>query len=348
MTATVLDIVTCSECRDVIAAYDAHRATRDRYVCFDCVLDFFECDVCDLVSDDTESADDGNNVCASCQQDHNYYPCAHCETLIQSGDYCDYHQDIVDADDTSSVDCIHSADYKPAPDFHGTGPLYLGMELEITVPGSQLEPCASEALDWLGALGYLKEDSSIKPQGFELVTHPMSYAWAMKSFPWPLLRELAARGCRGEGNGLHVHISRDAFTDACHIYRWMKFVHRNASDVQVLARRVSHDWAAFTEETRDRIKHTCKGKDQTPRYSAINTQNDTTYELRVFASSLRPQQVQAALAFAAASVEYTRILTVPAIAQHQGWEWATFIRWLDDQPQYAPLTREWEALACAC
>ncbi len=343
MTSTVLDIVPCFECRDVIDLDDAHRATRDRYVCSGCVPDFFECDLCELVSDDTELADNGNNVCSSCRIEYGYYTCENCETLIRSGDYCDYHQDIVDPDDTDNVNCIHYSDYKPVPDFHGTGPLFLGMELEITVPGDQLESCANEALDRLGALGYLKEDSSIRPQGFEL-----SYGWAMESFPWPLLRELAAHGCRGDGNGLHVHISRDAFTDTCHTYRWMKFVHRNASDVQLLARRVSDDWAAFDSDTRSRIKHTCKGKDQTPRYSAINTQNDTTYELRVFASSLKPQQVQAALAFAAASVEYTRALTVAAIAQRQGWEWAAFTRWLDDQPQYAPLAREWEALACAC
>ena len=347
MTSTVHDLVVCCGCGDVLDLDNARRATGERYVCSGCVSDFFECDVCELVSDETQLADNGNYVCAPCRYEHHYYACDHCETLIQSGDYCDYHQDVVDAD-VSSLDCIHYSDYKPTPVFHGTGPLFLGMELEITVPYGQLESCAAEALDRLGALGYLKEDSSIRPDGFELVTHPMSYAWAMESFPWPLLRELAALGCHGEGNGLHVHISRDAFTDTCHTYRWMKFIHRNASDVQRLARRVSHDWAAFDSDTRSRIKNTCKGKDCTPRYSAINTQNDTTYELRVFASSLQQQQVQAALAFAAASVEYARILTVRAIAQGHGWEWASFIQWLHDQPQYAPLAREWETLACAC
>jgi hypothetical protein len=58
--------------------------------------------------------------------------------------------------------------------------------------------------------------------------------------------------------------------------------------------------------------------------------------------------VQAALAFADASVRYTRALTVLDIARHSGWDWSSFTRWLPEHPQYLPLTRELEALACAC
>lgn len=36
-------------------------------------------------------------------------------------------------------------------------------------------------------------DSSIG-NGFEIVTHPMSYQWAMATFPWPMLTRLAGAG----------------------------------------------------------------------------------------------------------------------------------------------------------
>jgi hypothetical protein len=67
----------------------------------------------------------------------------------------------------------------------------------------------------------------------------------------------------------------------------------------------------------------------------------------VFASSLDPHEVQAALGFAAASVEYTRDLTVDKILKDGGWAWPAFVAWLDQQPAYAPLTEQLEALQCA-
>lgn len=70
-------------------------------------------------------------------------------------------------------------------------------------------------------------------------------------------------------------------------------------------------------------------------------------KLRVFASSLHRQQVLAALAFADASVEYTRGLTAAQIARRCGWEWSAFTAWIATRPHYAALTSELEDLACA-
>ncbi|WIV52955.1 hypothetical protein [Amycolatopsis nalaikhensis] len=84
------------------------------------------------------------------------------------------------------------------------------------------------------------------------------------------------------------------------------------------------------------------------RSSAINTQPEDTFELRVFASSLDIRHVQAALAFADASVAYTRDLTIPDTTTRGVWTWGAFTQWLRTRPQYAPLTAELEDLACAC
>ncbi|MFF0499749.1 hypothetical protein ACFYU5_33445 [Nocardia aobensis] len=48
--------------------------------------------------------------------------------------------------------------YRPDPRFHGTGPLYLGLELEIIVPEHRFDTCATLATDHLAGLGYLKRD----------------------------------------------------------------------------------------------------------------------------------------------------------------------------------------------
>jgi hypothetical protein len=232
--------------------------------------------------------------------------------------------------------------------FHGTGPLFLGPEIEIATPAYLDAECAQHAAARLGDLGYLKEDGSIGC-GFEIVTHPMSYEWAIDHFPWQLLTDLAARGCAATAQtGIHVHVSRAGFSSPCHIYRWMKFIYRNQPQVTAVARRSSAQWAAFTDHDRRSVKDYAKGTRYGERYRAINTNNADTLELRIFASSLDPAQVQAALAFAAASVEYTRGLTAHDIAHHGGWQWPAFVAWLSDRPVYQPLRNQLEALPCVC
>ncbi|MBI1758152.1 MAG: hypothetical protein HYR62_02840 [Actinobacteria bacterium] len=256
-------------------------------------------------------------------------------------------------------DLVEDYTYKPPPLFHGDGPLFLGMELEVETDSGQRRECAELATDCLGDLGYLKRDESLQ-HGFEVVTHPMSYPWALTGFPWQMLTDLHKVGCRtSTRTGLHVHVSRSGFgtpqptvehtrADRClHIYRWMKFIHRNAAAVTTLAGRSSPEWAAFTSEERRAVKHYAKGRLGWNRHQAINTGNNDTLELRVFASSLDPDVVRAALAFTAASVDYTRTLSTQQVL-HGAWRWAAFIAWLAQHPAYTPLTRRLEDLSCAC
>jgi hypothetical protein len=334
---------TCDQCLNTVPLrlHEPLEATGGRQLCTTCTEYFDLCWYCDLHDDELRSTDSGRDMCNECARNLDYIECRTCTTLIDSGTYCSFH----DRDD--DLDSLHPCGYKPKPIFHGIGPRYLGLELEINVRYGDLPARITEAVTALDDLGYLKEDCSIDC-GFELVTHPMAYRWALQSFPWHLLDQLDNHGCSGEGTGLHVHISRDAFTGPCHVFRWMKFIYRNASDVQALARRHSLEYARFHGHERDNVKHSCKGQYYGNRYSAINTQPENTLELRIFASSLDVQQVQAALAFADASVAYTRDLTVPDITRRSGWTWPTFTQWLLTRPQYAPLTRELEDLACAC
>ncbi len=373
MPATIInDPVTCDECRDHVV--DTIRV-EDRLLCVDCAQDCPECDGCGNRVESTTEAVDGVDICASCQQweyltcgccdrpaptrtitangrsicepceDNCYWRCDGCDELIPLGIGC---CDCEPEEDSS--DYIHYYDYRPRPQFHGTGPLYLGFELEINTPELMRRECAETAIDHLGSLGYLKEDSTINDHtgyGFELVTHPMSYDWALTHFPWALLTVLRDADCTGIGNGLHVHVSRAAFSSPAHIYRWMKLFYRNTDDVIALARRYSTRWADFTTEARREVKNYAKGASGA-RYQAINTVNRDTFELRIFASSLDRQEVQAALALAAASVDYTRTLSIADITTRDGWDWASFARWVAQEPRYAPLSREMERLSCAC
>ncbi|MEV0764136.1 hypothetical protein [Nocardia sp. NPDC050435] len=264
-----------------------------------------------------------------------------CATLVPVGEDCD---------PCENPGRVWSYSYKPDPRFHGEGPLHLGLELEVIVPDWRYSACVTEATEALGSLGYLKQDSSIQPCGFEIVTHPMSWQHAIDHFPWPLLDQLAGLGCRtDESVGLHVHASRAGFDNPAHVYRWLKLLYRNESQLTTLARRRTH-YAAFDPFARARARHTAKGPQHAlglDRYQAINPYPRATLELRVFASSLSAQSVQAALAFTAASIDYTRSLRSADIREG-AWEWHRFTAWVTRHPDYQPLTAELEDLRCAC
>jgi len=346
----------CSECRiGWHRCADCHDYTRHltaiiggNNVCTGCRDNYSTCDDCGAHTDTTVAVDGGNQVCSSCEYD-DYHECADCCTLIPRSDtYCD-----ICNDTTPNHAGIHDYSYKPDPVFHGDGPLFLGLELELKTPRHALDDAADTAVDHLAGLGYLKEDGSIRPHGFELVTHPMSYAYAREHFPWSLLTRLRLLGAYTDDTvGIHVHISRTGFTNRAHIYRWLKFVYRNEHPVTTLARRRSTEWAEFSPDARARAAADARGVYDCdvylPRYQAVNVRPADTFELRMFASSLRPQQVKAALAFATASVEYTRHLNTGQIARRHGWQWPAFAAWgANRRPAYAPLLAEMEALRCA-
>jgi hypothetical protein len=322
--------------------------------CDQCVT----CDRCHATvpEDDTIDTVRGSSICADCRHDW-YWQCSACDGWNLDGsdcgngccdpDGCDC-QDCRDDDNLAQFDGqVYDYSYKPRPVFHGTGPLFLGPEIEVETPEWAGLQCAQIAHSFLGDLGYLKTDASIG-NGFEIVTHPMSYEWALANFPWRMLTKLGESGCAATAStGIHVHVSRAGFSSTCHTYRWMKFIYRNQQQVTTIARRRSNQWAAFTDSDRQAVKDYAKGACG-GRYRAINTNNADTFELRIFASSLDPQQVQAALGFAAASVEYTRDLTIDKIANGGGWGWPAFVAWLADRPLYQALSQQLEALQCVC
>ncbi len=354
----------CEDCAEDIITQDGQRACDwcvrhahsrcgncgewYRLVCRNCVA----CDCCYTVVSVDETVETANeqSICETCREEE-YSQCEECAAWTRIGEVCD-------CDDTDDCDCglcrnddtphgtVHSYDYKPVPLYCGNGPLYLGAEIEVET--DDYTGCVDIATSRLGELGYLKADGSLDG-GFEIVTHPMSYPWAMQHFPWPMLTELGRAGCKVTANtGLHVHISRAGFASPCHTYRWMKFIYRNQVPITRLAGRSSPQWAAFTRDNRGLVKDYAKGCRSESRYQAINPNNLDTFELRIFASSLRPATVQAALGFAAASVEYTRPLSAATILHHGGWEWQAFTAWLTRQPEYRPLRRRLEELQCVC
>lgn len=148
--------------------------------------------------------------------------------------------------------------YKPSPLWKGgegeePGLAYYGMEIEISC--GRLDTMAWAAENFGTDLVYLKHDGSVR--GFEMVTHPMTFPWALEHFPWNYLSELRGRGCsiEPENNGIHVHVSRSGFSGDAHTLRWFKLLYRNKENVTRIARRNS-SWGTFsTTHQRGQLAH---------------------------------------------------------------------------------------------
>lgn len=355
------DFRQCTMCRNGHRA-DVPQCCEHRERCY-------ECDSRNGNVSPREVCGDQRSLCDSCFDD--YEECVECEDLTHrsnlrdvsgvSGRFCyscvssgSFNQcECGDWWDPESVDyCCESTtsahiryySYKPQITLYGDGPVFYGMEVEICTTNLVKE--ASIAANGFGDLVCLKEDSSISNGGFEIVTQPMSYEWARENFSWQTFTDLAKAGSYADDStGIHVHVSRAGFTNPLHDHRWFLFVHRSKRQMQALARRESSRWAAFNREDRRRAKDIMIKKERSSdRYVAINTQNRDTYEVRIFASSVDPKQIQAAMGLVAASVEYTRQLTARTIIRDNGWAWSSFVAWVEKNDIYAPLLEEMRRL----
>jgi hypothetical protein len=217
--------------------------------------------------------------------------------------------------------------------------LFFGIEVEVEAGSRNYGEASEYAYQLEGMdLAYLKHDGSLN-NGFELVTHPMSHDF-YKNQAEDLFRVL--NGLRetyqvrswGTGTcGVHIHISRTGFNGGAHMHRFLNLVYSNQAFYEALAGRSSSRWAKFDDvmhsawngerdengsrnyktwrSFREKIQHGTRSD----RYSAVNTQNSATLEMRIFRSSVNTDTVKSFIDLAHASVEYTRGMSVRDIRQ---------------------------------
>lgn len=223
--------------------------------------------------------------------------------------------------------------------------VYMGFELEVNTAYDR-NPVAQRLLKATGKRVYLKEDSSIGT-GFEIVTHPATLDWYMANFPWQTIRDMRSDGSMtaGPSCGLHVHVSRSAFSSASHQYRWFLFFYRNQQIMNLLAGRESH-WAEFNPTQRSLFKEIAQGAHPgTQRYAAINTNPSETFEVRLFASTLYVNRLKSALQLVESTVEYTRSLASSKVLKDGGFSFDSYMAWLlSHGRRYQDLYRRIEAL----
>lgn len=299
------------------------------------------CSVCDEVqyTEDTEIITAGDSlherVCSNCA--HWCYrcdavwilneleTCLACQLTPEEDDDDDEYEDS-DSDGAG----VHSYNYRPTLVFHGTGPLYLGIEQEMEFPSASNSSAVLEYLrtiDRQEQLFFVKHDGSLHSNGLEIVSHPMAPEWALTDYPFELQQTLREqRGIPNGNAGIHIHVSRDAFT-RYHAWKFTYFHYANPAFVQAIAGRDPSQWASLKATAAKRrmtkpgavdiavngmsissaIRNKWRGGE---RYTAVNQRNEATMELRYFASTTSTEVLRGYIDYVRALYEFTKIARV--------------------------------------
>lgn len=197
---------------------------------------------------------------------------------------------------------VHSWNYKPAPRFHGNGPRYFGVELEVECPsGEDKYEYADVIASAIGTRAYLKRDGSLE-NGFEIVTHPMDLP-THREFWRTLFTSGASRGLRSHDTstcGLHVHVNRDSISKLT-LGKFVYFVNHptNKEFLETFARRDCSKWAYFAEK-----KLTDGIRSSEDHYSAVCLRSQYTIELRIFRGTLIYRTLVSAIEFLDATLNW--------------------------------------------
>ena len=238
--------------------------------------------------------------------------------------------------------------------------LYIGAELETESCGRMYVEGADHVYNTLTPdQVYLKHDGSLS-NGFEIVTMPMTMDWFMNNFDWTAISGLSDLGFKAWNRrscGLHLHMSRSAFTGPKHLFKFFYLMYKNSPQMIKFAGRessyASWDIRAFLNRqgwfdesvtvNGNSIMDMAKAKSiNDNRYCAINVRNRATIELRFFRPSLRPETVQAAIQMTDAAFRYTAGVSTVDVMKNNALAFDSFKAWVNEgefKDRYAVLAQ---------
>ena len=338
--------VICSECGAALTEQTSSVFGEEIY-CPDCLERLTTiCDCCGrrILRCDAES-DGCIMLCRHCYE-YSYTRCEGCSCII-SNDEANY----TDGDDYPYCDeCyrkieeepIKSYGYKPEPIFYGSGNLFYGVELEID-KGGERGDYAEEILNTANAHNlhlYAKHDGSID-DGFELVSHPMTLEYHTNTMNWSNVMDMALsldyRSHQTQTCGLHIHVNRKAFgndydTQEDSISRIVHFVEMHWNELLKFSRRTEANmnrWASrygISTTAKDTYKN-AKAK-HCGRYVAINLENYSTIEFRIFRGTLRYKTFLATLQLVD---EICNLAIKLSDRELEGMSWSDFVIQVDSK-----------------
>lgn len=334
------NFVVCEDCGALIPAEYAKvvnpHLENKKYVCTDCSTNYQKCSHCESLVSNSEiwGSDSDTVICYNCSS--NYVQCEECNRIVHvdSSYYsdvndCDYCRECYEELDSSYIE---EYSYKPVPEFLGESEecLYLGIELEVDY-GSNLKATTKRIYDDFPNV-YMKHDGSLSRTGFEIVSHPCTLQYHSNQLGWKEIMNICMENDYKSHDtstcGLHIHLSRaflgedetqqdlniakliilfDRFWET-HI---VPFSRRNINSLQQWAEKPSVECMNTDTETEifDKVK---KYKNQ-GRYKAINLQNLSTIEFRLFRGTLNFNTFLASLQFVVTITKFVKSIKLADI-----------------------------------
>jgi hypothetical protein len=303
----------CSVCGAVVDTHSAIYNDRGHVLCMTCWVgdseDGVNCRVCHERIEEGDLwrtihiAVLGDDVChLGCVEGllraRSYQVCDICYTIYAAGSTCPFCEE--------STQTIRDYSYTPAElCFHDTpnssSELFFGIELEIERCDAHYGPMDNNTRSHTAGLSlvpnwcYTKYDSSVR-FGFEIVTHPMSLSWMQTEIHtlvdnFRTLRDLGYRSADVGTCGMHIHMSKIAFTHA-QLYKFMYMVYAHPSFSLLLSQRSMASFERWASPFASKYDYTTRAKTkhqgQRSRHDAVNISNKPTIELRIFAGTLNP------------------------------------------------------------
>jgi hypothetical protein len=250
---------------------------------------------------------------------------------LPSGDHVAVARMLIEGNFTGAVcgRCIHSEaptsyrvlnySHKPRPQWKRTHrdldkrSLHFGTEVEVDMAKGVSRDLALKQIGEADEerLFYCKHDQSCG-HGFEIVTHPFTFDW-MKDNPdaFSPMFELAPimRGWEAERCGMHIHMSKDAFSEL-QMFKFMRFFHMNMRFIRSLARRPTgkfDKWARMEVPERNKLmKFTLAKAHIDFDRGALNPEPADTLECRIFRSTLSPTAYYGNIEFLQSLFDYTK------------------------------------------
>jgi hypothetical protein len=287
------------------------------------------------VNDHTEiiDANGERNVCKPCYAS-NYRRCQTCNSDTLSG------QLQVDGQDRRVCRrCVNfnvliknyssqPMDYMPfrgEKRVDGKQTMYMGIELEVTLKDHKnvaRDHVARRILPLVADFSIFTLDSSV-PNGWEIKTTPATFEYHMKAWePFfnyidenkQLLQE------RGEGCGMHVHLSRNAMTPL-QIGRFICFINEpnNREFMHKIAERDTPKFAPYHDGMKAVHNWKCLNNVKT-HHQAVNLLKAQTVEIRIFASMLKRENFYKNLEFLQALLDFTAPLSCSDFKDYRRFE----------------------------
>jgi hypothetical protein len=341
------DCVSYCECcdsdtvDDLTTVYTREYSRYPENYCENCVDDnTFKCsDCCDYFSDNLaqyEIQDTSETVCSGCYDNGSYFYCEDCGyyysdnqyNSVDNGGACDdcyrdhYSNKYIKNYNTNPLDYL---EFLGSPN----DGLFLGLELEVYASGN-LSDTAENVAILLEDYAILKEDGSINKPGFEIVSAPCSLDIHRRKLTEFFDNDPDINSGSGMDIGLHIHISRRPLSQLT-IGKLLVFVNNpdNYNIITKLSGRCSEQWAKLSP------KKVTDVKKQVSRYEAVNLQNDSTVEFRIFGSTCNVDLILARLEFVHCVVSWAQCESMLSLS------WLSFKNYARDNVRLYPRLVNW-------